>query len=587
MTLAQEIIVQKNVPAEMRDGTTLVADVYRPGGEAPDGGYPVLLTRQPYGKELPTVTSYLNATKAAGRGYIVVIQDVRGRFGSEGEWNPSVHEFEDGYDTVEWAATLPGSNGDIGMYGASYFGMTQWQAAVMQPPSLKSMAPGITWGNYLNGAQFRGGVRELGLRIYWWESVLALDSLLRRYREDREKLAEVLSAHVDVIDNLPEEYGILPLKDLPDPGGVLPHMFEALDLDLADQVWEYLNIDGRYGDVEVPTFHIGCWYDVFLGETLRQYEAMRAVAAERGSMSPRLLVGPWTHTTTFPNVVGDLDFGLASSGQFLNCRGDVTDYHLRWFDATLKGIEVTSGGEPPVEVFVMGENRWRGYEEWPVPGSREEKWYLRAGGVLSSEAPADDVGTSDEYEYDPKDPVPTIGGALLMPGVYRAGARDQRPIEDRPDVLLYTSEELTEDYTAIGDVYATLYASSSAPDTDFVARLVDVYPDGRAIGVTDGIIRASARKSYPAPGVIETVEPSPIIPGEVYEYVIDMWATGINFGAGHRIRVEITSSSFPRWDRNLNTGEDTKGSSRSEVARQRIFHDPDRPSSITLSVVDG
>ncbi|MBA3471949.1 MAG: CocE/NonD family hydrolase, partial [Rubrobacter sp.] len=179
MALAREITVQKNVPAEMRDGATLVADVYRPGGKASDGEYPVLLTRQPYGRELPTVTSYLNATRAAGRGYIVVIQDVRGRFGSEGEWNPSVHEFEDGYDSVEWAATLPGSNGDVGMYGASYFGMTQWQAAVMRPPSLKSMAPGITWGNYLNGAQFRGGVRELGLRIYWWEAVLALDSLFR------------------------------------------------------------------------------------------------------------------------------------------------------------------------------------------------------------------------------------------------------------------------------------------------------------------------------------------------------------------------------------------------------------------------
>ena len=586
MALAKEIIVQKNIPAEMRDGTTLVADVYRPGGEAPARGYPVLLTRQPYGKELPTVTSYLNATKAAGRGYIVVIQDVRGRFGSEGEWNPSVHEFEDGYDTVEWAATLPGSNGDVGMYGASYFGMTQWQAAVMRPPSLKSIAPGITWGNYLNGAQFRGGVRELGLRIYWWESVLALDSLFRRYRKDREKLEELLPAHVDVIDNLPEEYGILPLKNLPDPGGVLPHMFGALDLGIADDVWEYLNIDGRYGDVEVPTFHIGCWYDVFLGETLRQYEAMKEVAAERGSIPPRLLLGPWTHTTTFPSMVGDLDFGLASSGLFLNYNGDMTDYHLRWFDATLKGDEGSLAGDPPVEVFVMGENRWRGYEEWPVPGSREEKWYLHAGGILSREAPADD-SAPDEYDYDPKDPVPTVGGALLMPGVYRAGARDQRTIEERPDVLVYTSETLAEDYTAIGAVYATLYAASSAPDTDFVARLVDVYPDGRAIGVTDGIIRASARESYPAPGVIEPVEPSPIVPGEVYEYAIDLWATGITFEAGHRLRVEITSSSFPRWDRNLNTGEDTRDSSRSEVAHQRIFHEPDRPSSITLTVVDG
>src|SRR5919112_548160 len=219
MDRSGEIVVQKNVPATMRDGTTLVADVYRPGGE-----------------------------------------------GSEGEWSPSMNEFEDGYDTVEWAAKLPGSNGDVGMYGASYFGMTQWQAAVMQPPSLKSLAPGITWGNYLNGEQYRGGVRELGLRVYWWESVLALDSLLRGYRKDREKLAELLPAHVDVVDSLPEEYGTLPLKDLSDPGGVLLHMFEALDLGIDDQVWEYLNIDGRYRYVEPPTFHIGCWYDVFLGE---------------------------------------------------------------------------------------------------------------------------------------------------------------------------------------------------------------------------------------------------------------------------------------------------------------------------------
>jgi putative CocE/NonD family hydrolase len=173
-----------------------------------------------------------------------------------------------------------------------------------------------------------------------------------------------------------------------------------------------------------------------------------------------------------------------------------------------------------------------------------------------------------------------------MPQVYRAGARDQRPNEERPDVLVYTSEELTEDYTAIGVVYATLYAASSATDTDFVARLVDVYPDGRAIGVTDGIIRASARESYPAPGVIEPKEPSPITPGEVYEYVIDLWATGVVFKAGHRVRVEITSSSFPRWDRNLNTGEDTKDSTRSETAHQQIFHDPEHPSSITLTVVE-
>ena len=584
MVLIKEIIIQKDVPAEMRDGMTLVADVYRPGGEASNEEYPVLLTRLPYGKDQRTATGYIDPVKAAQHGYIVAIQDVRGRFGSGGEWLPSMHEFEDGYDSVEWAARLPGSNGRVGMYGASYFGMTQWQAAVMKPPSLRSMAPGITWGNYLNGAHLRGGVRELGLRLYWSEGVLSLNTFFRKYRHDRAERKEKLPALVDAIDHIPEEYEILPLKDLPDPGGVVPYMFDVLERGITDNMWEYLNIDGRYENVEAPTFHIGSWYDIFLGETLRQYEAMKEVATEKGTVPPRLLLGPWPHTTSFPNTVGDLDFGLSASGQFLKCAGDITDYHLRWFDATLKDDEEALAGDPPVEVFVMGENRWRGFDEWPVPGSREEHWHLRAGGILSREEPIDDP--PDEYDYDPDNPVPVIGGALLMPEVYRKGARDQRPNEARPDVLVYTSEELAEDYTAIGPVYAMLYAASSAPDTDFVARLVDVYPDGRAIGVTDGIIRASARESFPAPSVITPTQPTPIKPGEVYEYVIDLWATGITFKAGHRVRVEVTSSCFPRWDRNLNTGEDTLYSSRSEVARQRIFHDPGRPSRVTLTILD-
>src|ERR671919_176804 len=398
MEWSGKIVGQKTVPATMRDGTTLVADVYRPGGEVSDEEYPVLLTRLPYGKDLPIATGYMSPLKAAEHGYIVAVQDVRGRFGSEGEWSPSVNEFEDGYDTVEWAAKLPGSNGTVGMYGASYFGMTQWQAAIMRPPSLRSLVPGITWGNYLNGEQYRGGVREPGLWLYWCEAGLALDSLFRKYRNTPEKLEKLLPAQIDVIDHLPEHYETLPLKDL--------------------------NIDGRYDNVEVPTLHIGCWYDIFLGETLRQYEAMKELAAERGTRPPRLLIGPWSHGTTFPKMVGGLDFGLASSGLFLNCKGDVTDYHLRWFDATLKGDEGALERDPPVEVFVMGENRWRGYKEWPVPGSREERWHLHANGILSREEP--ESSPPDEYDYDPKDPVPSIGGGVLMPPVYGGGPRGLR-----------------------------------------------------------------------------------------------------------------------------------------------------------------
>ena len=586
MPQIQEVVVQKNVPAEMRDGVTLMADVYRPAGREASGEYPVLLTRQPYGKDLPVATNYLNPIKAAQAGYIVVVQDVRGRYASEGEWEPSVNEFEDGYDSVEWAARLPGSNGSVGMYGASYFGMTQWQAAVMQPPSLKSMVPGITYGNYLNGAHMRGGAREYGLRLYWSEGILAPETVFRLYGGDREELVRRLPALVGVMDNFPEEFDTLPMKDFPDPAGVVPYMFDALGQGLTSELWRYLNVDDRYENVAPPTFHIGCWYDIFLGETLKQYGAMKEKAEREGTRPPRMLIGPWYHNVSFPSLVGDLDFGFAASGLFMNYRGDVTTYHVRWFDATLKGREEALEGQPPVEVFVMGENRWRGYEEWPVPGSREEKWYLHPGGILSREEPGGSEDAPDEYDYDPKDPVPTIGGALLMPAVYRPGARDQRPNEERPDVLVYTSEELPGDYTAIGDVYATLFAASSAPDTDFVARLVDVHPDGRAINVTDGIIRASARESYKRPGTVKPVEPTLIEPGRVYEYAIDLWATGITFGKGHRIRVEITSSSFPRWDRNLNTGQDGLTSSDSEVAHQSIFHDPRHPSSITLTVVD-
>jgi putative CocE/NonD family hydrolase len=578
----EEITVQRNVPAVMRDCTTLNSNVYRP---AAGGPYPVLLTRLPYGKDLSADTTYFDSMKAARRGYVVVVQDVRGRYASEGKFTPFVREFEDGYDSVEWAARLPGSNGTVGMFGLSYFGKTQWHATVMQPPSLRSLAPGQTWGNHLNGVQMRGGVQELGLMQYWAQSALALEILFREHREEPEKIEEKLPHLVASIDELLAGggYGALPLAELPDPHGLTPFVRGGFARGLDHEDWDYLNIDGKYDRVEVPAFHIGGWYDCFIGDTLRQYGAMKERAQAAGMRPPRLLVGPWTHGN-FGSTVGDLDFGVGSSGLFLNYRGDLTDAHLRWFDATLKGDEGALEETPPVEVFVMVENRWRGYEEWPIPGSYSERWHLHAGGLLSREKPAQ--SEPDEYDYDPKAPVPTIGGAILMAPIHRPGARDQRPNEERPDVLVYTSEVLQRDYTVLGPVHVTIFAASSTPDTDFVARLVDVHSDGRAIVVTDGIIRASARESYPAPGVIRPAKPGHVEPGRVYAYAIDLWATGITFKAGHQIRVEITSSSFPRWERNPNTGESGVRSARTEVGRQRIFHDPERPSHLTLTVVD-
>ncbi len=579
-----EILLQKNVPARMRDGTTLMSNVYRPAGR---GDHPVLLTRLPYGKDLPSEGAVLDPVRAAEAGYIVVVQDVRGRYRSEGEFVPFVREYEDGYDTVEWAAKLPGSDGTVGMYGLSYFGKTQWHAAVMRPPSLKSMVPGLTWGNHLNGVQMRGGVRELGLMQYWAQTSLTLDLLFRKYARDRERIGEKLPELIRTIDTLLAGggYDVLPLTDLPNPDELAPFVEGGFGRGVDHASWEYLNIEGKYENVDAPTLHIGGWYDCFIGETLRQYKAMKERSHEAGLRPPHLIVGPWTHGD-FGSTLGELDFGIGSSGMFLNYSGDLTGTHLRWFDATIKGDEGALEGTPPVRVFVMGENRWRGYEEWPPPGSHEEAWHLRSDGTLRREP----GGARDEpahYDYDPDDPVPTVGGPILMAAIHGSGPRDQRPIEGRSDVLVYTSQALKSPLTVLGPVYATLFAASSAPDTDYVARLVDVYPDGRAICVADGILRASARVSYPAPGVVRPTAPSPIEPDEIYEYVIDLWATGLTFLPGHRIRVEITSSSHPRWERNLNTGEGAYESSRTEVARQTIFHDAGRPSRVTLTVVEG
>ena len=568
----------------MRDGATLMSDVYRP---AESGPYPVLLARLPYGKDISFGTSILDPIKAAAAGYIVVLQDVRGRYRSEGKFVPFVREYEDGYDTVEWAASLSDSNGSVGMHGLSYFGKTQWHAAVMRPPSLESMVPVQTWGNHLNGVQMRGGVQELGLMQFWAQASLTLDLLFRKYSRDREKIAEKLPALIATIDELLAGggYDVLPLEDLPNPDELAPFVEGGFGRGVDDEAWDYLNIDGKYESVDTPTFHIGGWYDCFVGETLRQYELMKKLSDERGMRPPRLMVGPWTHGY-FESTLGDLDFGIGSSGTFLDYTGDLTDAHLRWFDATLKGEEDALEGTPPVKLFVMGENRWRGYDVWPPPGSRQEEWFMVSDGSLRREP----GGAGDEpasYAYDPQDPVPTVGGPILLADIHRPGPRDQRNIEARPDVLVYTSPALEGPYTVLGPVYATLFAASSAPDTDFVARLVDVHPDGRAICLCDGILRASARKSYPAPGVVRPVAPSPIEPGEVYEHVIDLWATGITFLPGHRIRLQVTSSSHPRWERNLNTGEGAFRSSRTEVARQTIFQDARRPSRITLTLVEG
>jgi len=574
----RDVQVSYDVEATMRDGVVLRSTVYRPVGS---GRYPVLLSRTPYGRDGGMDAMYFDVLRAVRRGYVVIRQDVRGRYGSDGVFTPSLQEGADGYDTVQWAAGLPYCDGTVGMWGKSYFAETQWRAALERPPALGALVPTVSASHeWLDGGRMRGGAHELGSRWVWAHGPIGPDLLARRHRDDPAALRAAMGRLAADLDRAStgDLLATLPLADLADPASPAAPLVASFGQRVTDPEWAALRLAGRYDRVQVPVLHIGGWYDVFLPGTLAQYRATADVAAARGTRPPRLVVGPWTHVSV-AGAVGELDFGGAASGAAV----DLTGQHLRWYDACLKGQD-DSPTDPPVQLFVMGENRWRTYDTFPVPGARAEDWHLQPDGGL--DRPVATPSAPDVYDFDPKDPVPTVGGATLLTPSRPAGPYDQRPVEARPDVLTYTSDVLEEPCTALGAASVTLYAASSAQDTDFVARLVDVHPDGRAMCVTDGILRVSARETYPEPGTVTPVPPTPIEPHAVHEYRIDLWATGITFLPGHRIRVDITSSSHPRWDRNLNTGRSTHDSAVTAVARQRVFHDPDRPSRLTLTVVD-
>jgi uncharacterized protein len=589
--MGQQILIERDVEATMRDGTVLRANVYRPNTQE---SLPVLLTRLPYGKDLALGTALLDPVKAAAAGYVVVVQDTRGRYRSDGEWMPFDNEFEDGYDTVEWAAGLPGSNGDVAMYGGSYFGQTQWQAAVMQPPHLRALFPQITWTNYLNGPYRRGGAIEWGAMSSWHTTSLLPESTVRSCQGDIARLRTLLPQAVGLIDRLPVTgYDTLPLtdyaRDVPELRALIPSLFYMLEQSLDSTYFRKLDISRRFDAVTVPTYHLGGWNDLFLGETLKNYVEMRRRSAQAGPT--RLLIAPWAHAV-MTGVIGERDYGVASSGILINYMGDLTDVQLRWFDAVVKRKPNGLLDEDPVLLFVMGENRWRSFADWPVPGARELVLYLDSAGSantrtgdgrLGREVPSSD-NPPDHYDYDPAHPVPTSGGQHLLHALYPRGAVDQTRVEERPDVLCYSTPPLEEDLTIVGPVTVRLYAASSAADTDFVARLVDVFPDGRAYNLTDGIIRASCRNvDFTRP---EATPPSPIEPGRSYAYDIDLWGTANTWKRGHRIRLEITSSNFPRWDRNLNTGESGANSARMSIAHQTILHDADHPSALRLWTVE-
>ncbi|MFG1667766.1 CocE/NonD family hydrolase [Streptomyces sp. Y7] len=542
----------------MSDGTVLRADVHRP---VTGGPYPVLLARLPYGKNFPMMSAMLDPLGLARSGFIVVIQDTRGRFASEGAWEPWTYEENDGYDTVRWAAALPGSNGRVGMIGGSYLGNTQWMAALSKPPELKAIAPQITWSEPEDGLFTRGGAIELGITVHW-SLLQGLDTLMKRHADDPAALGPALGALVHDLDRTAGSvYWELPAGRHP---AFQRHGIQELGFEHArrDPEWSAAcRVAGRQAEADLPSLNVGGWYDIFSQGTLDNYVESRAAGRPAA-----LIMGPWTHTGQ-TGQIGDVNFGMAASADLLGFRGGLAALQSAWLRKWLTPDAAPSGPElPPVLLFVMGRNEWREEQEWPLSRAVDTDLFLRADGALAFDPPQAGEG-ADSYVYDPADPVPTTGGAILMAGEYRPGPLDQARVEARTDVLVYTSEPLTEDLEVTGRVRAFVHAASDAPSTDWVVRLCDVDPEGVSLNVADGIVR------------VDTT------PGEFAEHIVDLWSTSHVFRAGHRLRVHVTSSNFPRWDRNLNTGEPLDSGTDFRPARQDIAHDTARPSRVVLPVV--
>jgi putative CocE/NonD family hydrolase len=559
---SDSVVVEQDVPVKMRDGVTLKADVYRPKA---DGKYPVLLERTPYDKSGQAKFG----SKAAARGYVVVIQDVRGRYTSEGEWYTFRHEAQDGYDTVEWAAALPESNGRVGMFGGSYVGATQMLAATASPPHLAGLAPFVTASNYHENWTYQGGVFEQWFNQSW-ASGLAEDTMRRLVAKETNAMnwKEVLPL---------VSYPMLPS---PDPKSVAPYYQDWANHPNYDDYWKSISIEEFYSNIQVPILHIPAWYDIFLGGSLRNYMLLKARAGnEAARKGQHMWVEIGGHAGgSDQRKIGDVDFGA-------NAPYDADQLVLNWYDYLLKGEHNEFSTRKPVHIFVMGKNEWRDEDDWPLARAKATKYFLHSGGkangaagdgTLSTQVPTAEM--ADAFLYDPANAVPTIGGPLCCDSWHLPpGPRDQRPAEERTDVLIYTTPAFSKETEVTGPITLDLYASTSAKDTDFTGKLVDVWPDGFAQNLTEGILRLRYRNT--------TERPDPVKPGEVYHLVLDLWATSNVFLPGHRLRLEVSSSNFPRFARNLNTGEDAATGTQMVPATNTIYHDKEHPSALVLPIV--
>ena len=567
---AADILIQHDVGMKTRDGVTLYADIYRPKSE---GKFPVILMRTPYDKSVNWAVAPVY--KMVSRGYVVVIQDVRGRYTSEGEWYPFRHEQADGYDTVEWVAALPYSNGKVGMMGASYVGATQMLAAIAQPPHLAGTAPNVTASNYHANWTYQGGAFE-----QWfdqnWTTQLAENTLDRLINESMDAR---VGAPVLPLANYPAfNFGQLP-ADAQMTAAVAPYYGDWLSHPDYDDYWKQWSIEENFSKISIPMLQVGGWYDIFLAGTLRNYMGAKAHGATDAARTQQHLLVEIGGHAGFGRRIGDVDFGPHA------LENGYTDVILDWYDYLFKEIKNEFSSDKPVKVFTMGANEYRQEDDWPPPQAQYTKYFLhssgranslRGDGTLSSSVPKTEA--ADSYVYNPANPTPTFGGPLCCDQKHmEPGPRDQRAVENRDDVLIYSTGPLAHDLEVTGPVTATLFVKSSAADTDFTAKLVDVAPDGFAMDLTEGILRMRYRDSQEHATFMN--------PGQVYQITVDLWATSNVFLRGHTLRLELSSSNFPRFDRNLNTGEDIKNARHFLSATNVILHDAQHPSALVLPVM--
>ncbi|MCF0070689.1 CocE/NonD family hydrolase [Dyadobacter sp. CY261] len=559
-----EIRIERHKAVRMRDGVVLYADVYMP---ATPGRYPTIVTRTPYGSQRDGV--HQTMIKFAQHGYAVVVQDVRGRYESDGKWEPFRDEAKDGYDTIEWAASQPFSNGKVATQGGSYLGHNQWQAASLNPPHLVAAFPSLASTNIYANWITMGGAFRLSFNYGWGVVRMPNRIMLPQYWHTEAFTPEELK-YANILMHLPLQDG-----DLQSAGAIVPHYRDWIKHESYDDYWKGISDEERFDKIKVPTYVSGGWFDIFVMGTINGYVGMKNKGATPEARNgARMIIGPWGHGPS--QKFGDVDFTPAAYV-------DQFETELSFYDYHLKGVKNAIGTDKPVRLFYMGVNQWRAETDWPIPGTQFKELYLggdnansvRGKGTLSFEKPS--KTNTDTYRYDPQSPVPTTGGNNCCGTPTPSGPRDQRPLEQREDVLVYTSNFLDKAVTIAGPVKMKLHAATDGRDTDWMVKLVDLYPDGFAMPVSEGIIRAKFREGLDKVKLLT--------PNQVYEYEIEMTGTANVFQPGHRIRVDITSSNFPQFDRNPNTGEPLGTSTKTRVAQQTIHHGGTKLSHIVLPVV--